>query len=134
MGCGKACNQGGSNHAAEKLDGNGDVTPTIIFSKDRRLRGVRPTYRVEVILAATVLHLWMFLHLNLEAYPMATRVGIGIHAVACVGAFWMLYDWFVKRGKRTWKAWMWLFFVPWGFLWYYFEKYRPANAGENRPA
>jgi hypothetical protein len=46
----------------------------------------------------------------------------------------MLYDWFVKRGKRTWKAWMWLAFVPWGFLWYYFEKCRPANAEEKGSA
>ena len=76
---------------------------------------MRPIHWVAVILAATVLHLWMFLHLNLEAYPVATRVDIGIHAVACVGPF---LDWFVIRGKRTWKAWLWLFFVPWGFLWY----------------
>jgi len=75
----------------------------------------------------------MFFHLNPETYPLATRVFIGIHAIACVSPFWMLYDWFVKSGKRTWKTWMWLFFVPWGFLWYYFEKYRPANA-KNSPA
>jgi hypothetical protein len=36
----------------------------------------------------------------------------------------MLYDWFVSKSKRTLKPWMWIFFVPWGFLWYYFEKYR----------
>ena len=23
----------------------------------------------------------------------------------------------------VWQRWMWLFFVPWGFLWYIFEKY-----------
>jgi hypothetical protein len=46
----------------------------------------------------------------------------------------MLYDWFVKRGKRTCEAWMWLFFVPWGFLWYYFEKYRPTKASQTTSA
>jgi hypothetical protein len=95
---------------------------------------MRPKQWVAVILAANVLHLWMFFHLNLETYPLATRVGIGFQAAACVGPFWMLYDWFVKKGKRTWMAWMWLFLVPWGFIWYYFEKYRPSDAEENRQA
>jgi hypothetical protein len=28
----------------------------------------------------------------------------------------------------VWQRWMWLFFVPWGFLWYVFEKYEPAQS------
>lgn len=95
---------------------------------------MRATRWLAIILAANVLHLWMFLHLNLETHPVATWVGIGIHVVACVGPFWMLYDWLVKRRKRTWEAWMWLSFVPWGFLWYYFEKYRPTKARQTTPA
>jgi hypothetical protein len=39
----------------------------------------------------------------------------------------MLYDWFIRRGKKKWKSWLWLFFVPLGFLWYYFEEYRPSR-------
>ena len=49
---------------------------------------------------------------------------IVIVVAVCIGPFWMLYDWFVRKAKRTWNSWMWLFFVSWGFLWYYFEKYR----------
>jgi hypothetical protein len=66
----------------------------------------------------------MFFHLDLEKYPLAARVGVGVHLVACIGPFWMLYDWLIKRQKR-WETWMWLSLVPWVFLWYYFEKYRP---------
>ena len=88
---------------------------------------MRPIQWVAILLAANALHLWMFFHLNPETRPLATWVGIGIHIVCCIGQFWMLYDWFVKESKRKWKSWMWLFFVPWGFLWYYFEKYRPTK-------
>jgi hypothetical protein len=95
---------------------------------------MRSIHWVTIILVANILHLWMFFHLNLETHPVAARVGIGIHVAACIGPFWMLYDWFVKRNKGTWKPWMWLAFVPWGFLWYYFEKYRPSKAREINPA
>jgi hypothetical protein len=95
---------------------------------------MRPIQWVAIILAADVFHLWMFFHLNLETHPIASWIGIGIHVGACVGPFWMLYDWFIKRRQRTWKAWTWLFFVPWGFLWYYFEKHRPTKAREANPA
>jgi hypothetical protein len=88
---------------------------------------MRPAYWVAIILVLNVLHLWMFLHLDLERYPVATRIGVGIHFAACIGPFWMLYDWFIKRKQKRWKTWTWLFFVPWGFLWYYFEQYRPSK-------
>jgi len=95
---------------------------------------MRPIYWVTTILAANILHLWMFFHLNLQTHPVATWVGIGIQVAACIGPFWMLYDCFVKRNERKWQAWMWVFFVPWGFLWYYFEEYRPSKARERNPA
>jgi len=85
---------------------------------------MRSAYWIAIILVANVLHLFMFLHLNSETHPVATGIGIGIHFAACLGSFWMLYDWFIRRRRDKWKAWMWLFFVTWGFLWYYFEKYR----------
>jgi uncharacterized membrane protein YbhN (UPF0104 family) len=87
-----------------------------------------PMKWVMIILAANVLHLWMFLRLNLETHPVTSWIGIGMHIAACIGSFWMLYDWYIRRNKRTWKAWMWLVFVPWGFLWYGFEQYRPSRA------
>jgi hypothetical protein len=91
---------------------------------------MRPIHWVAIILAANILHLWMFLHFNIVVYPVLARVGVGIHAAASIGTFWMLYDWFVRRNKRTWRVWLWLAFVPWGFVWYYFDQYRPSLASE----
>jgi hypothetical protein len=84
---------------------------------------------VSVISVAIALHLWLFFHIDFEIHPMLSRLAIAVHVVGCVGPFWMLADWFVKRKKKLqWKPWMWLFFVPWGFLWYIFEKWeRPES-------
>jgi len=89
---------------------------------------MKPIQWVMVFVAASALHLWMFLHIDLETHPVTSWVAIGMQVAVCIGPFWMLYDWFVKKAKRTWKPWMWLFLIPWGFLWYYFEKYRPSAA------
>jgi hypothetical protein len=93
-----------------------------------------PVHWVAIILAANLLYLWLFFHLDLETYPIMSRVGIKVHVTSIIGAFWMLNDWFIKRGKRQWKAWTWLAFLPWGFLWYYVEKYRPYKAIERKDA
>jgi len=92
---------------------------------------MRPIQWATIILVANILHLWMLFHLNLETHPVRTWLGIGIQLAVCIGPFWMLYDWFVKRNGHL-KAWVWLIFVPWGFLWYYFEKYRWEPRGGGR--
>lgn len=80
------------------------------------------TFWAAVIAGVNVLHLWLFVHLP-KADGVQLWMTITIHAIACIGPFWMLVHWFVKRGRKLeWKRWMWLFFVPWGFLWYFFEK------------
>lgn len=85
---------------------------------------------VAIIAAITSVHLWLFFHLS-ENDPIQFRITIAIHVIACVGPFWMLAHWFVKRRKKLrWQNWMWLFFVPWGFLWYIFEKWEPASAAD----
>jgi hypothetical protein len=89
---------------------------------------MKPIQWLMVFVAASALHLWMFLHIDLETHPVTSWVAIGMQVAVCIDPFWMLYDWFVKKAKRTWKPWMWLFLIPWGFLWYYFEKYRPSAA------
>ncbi len=94
-------------------------------------RVLQNRYWVIVIVAATAIHaLLMFLFLDFEAYPVLSRVALGIHVAACVGPFWMLADWFIKKQQRTFKSWMWLIFVPWGFLWYYFEIHRHSALRE----
>jgi len=94
---------------------------------------MRRIHWVMTILAANILHLFLFLQMNPETRPVLTWVAIGIHVAACFGPFWMLYDWFIRRKKGELKAWMWLFPVPWGFLWYYFEQYRPSRMPEKKP-
>ncbi len=89
-----------------------------------------PARWVVIISLANVFLGWMFFHLDVEEYPVASRVGLGVWWAVCIGPFWMLYDWFFRRKKDKWKAWMWLFFVPGGFLWYYFESYRPSKTRE----
>ena len=76
-----------------------------------------------VIVAVNALHLWLFFHLPTD-HTVQFWITIALHTTACVGPFWMLADWFVKRRKKLrWRPWMWLLFVPWGFLWYVFEKW-----------
>jgi len=69
-------------------------------------------------------HSWLFFHLDPEKHPALFFFAIAVHIAACIGPFWMLFDWFIKNEKRILKQWMWLFFMPWGFLWYYFEVHR----------
>lgn len=81
---------------------------------------------VVVIAAVNVVHLWLFFNLP-NARPVQFWLTIAMHAIGCIGPFWMLSHWFIKQRKKLrWQHWMWLFFVPWGFLWYVFEKWEPA--------
>lgn len=81
-----------------------------------------------VIVAVNIVHLWLFFHLTDER-PVAFWLTISIHIIGCIGPFWMLAHWFAKRrNKLQWQRWMWLSFVPWGFLWYIFEKWEPAES------
>jgi len=81
-----------------------------------------------VIGAVTALHLWLYFHVP-HAHSFQFWFTVALHTVACVGPFWMLADWFIRRGKKLrWQRWMWLFFLPWGFLWYVFEKWEPVES------
>jgi hypothetical protein len=63
---------------------------------------------------------------NLHDNPIASRIALGYFFVMSAGPYWMLYDSWQHERKLTRK--MWLFFIPGGFLWYYFEVYRPRSA------
>jgi hypothetical protein len=85
------------------------------------------TFWTASIIAANLVHLWLFFHLP-KAHTVQFWITIATHMIAFLGPFWMLSHWLVKRGKKvTWQRWMWLFFIPWGFLWYVFEKYEPVS-------
>lgn len=93
---------------------------------------MRPRYWILILLFATAVHSWLFFHLDPEKYPALSFFAIGVHVAACIGPFWMLFDWFIKNEKRLLKQWMWLVFVPWGFLWYYFEVHRAMISKRNQ--
>ena len=41
----------------------------------------------------------------------------------------MLSDWFIQRkNKIEWQNWLCLVFIPWGFIWYIFEKREPKES------
>jgi hypothetical protein len=47
--------------------------------------------------------------------------------VAPVGGFWAIYQ-SIRYEKNPWKCILVVVFIPFGFVWYYFEKYRKRTA------
>jgi hypothetical protein len=85
-----------------------------------------------VIAAFNVGYVWLLYRLP-AARPVQFWFTIAVQCIVVLGPFWMLVHWFVKRKQKlSWQFWMWLFFVPWGFLWYVFEKYEPAVSDLDR--
>ena len=91
---------------------------------------MRPRNWAVIILAASAVQMWLFFHLNPDTYPVLSRIALGVQVVSCIGPFWMLFDWFIKSQKRELKRWLWLVFVPWGFVWYYFVVHRAMISRE----
>ena len=95
--------------------------------------GHSTAFWVLVIGIVNAVHLWLFYKLGGDSSRVQFWVTIAIHLIGCVGPFWILTHWFVKRQKPLrWRRWMWLVFVPWGFLWYVFEKWEPAVSDLDR--
>jgi hypothetical protein len=67
----------------------------------------------------------VYLNWNLQDNPVASRIAIGYCLFICAGLYWMLYDCW-QHGKQFTRR-MWLFLSPGGFLWYYFERFRPLQ-------
>jgi hypothetical protein len=89
----------------------------------------RHAFRWLLIFAAmSATALWMMLNnWNLQDNPVASRIAITYLFIMCLGPYWMLYDsWHHERRlNRN----MWFFFVPGGFIYYYFEVRRPRLRG-----
>jgi len=62
---------------------------------------------------------------NLQDNPVASQFAIAFFIFISAGPYWMLYDSWRRDKKLTPK--MWLFFVPSGFVYYYFEHFRPRK-------
>lgn len=77
-----------------------------------------------VFAAVTAVAMWLVVgsRWNLQDNPIASRLAMAYYLLICVGPYWMLYDCWHYERKLTRK--MWMFFVPGGFLWYYFEVHR----------
>jgi hypothetical protein len=93
---------------------------------------MRPIWWIPVFIAVTSCALWIVVYSNwnLQDNPVASRIAIGYFFFISATPYWMLYDCWQHDKRFTRK--MWLFFVPGGFLWYYFERFRPRQLRERR--
>jgi hypothetical protein len=57
---------------------------------------------------------------------------VGLFAIPCVGALWMMYI-SIRCEKKPLPLLLLAIFIPFSFLWYYFERVRPRSL-ENRGA
>jgi hypothetical protein len=93
----------------------------------RRTHLVRLIRWSPVFVAVTLFAVWVVIYSkwNLRDNPVASCMAIGYLLFICAGSYWMLYDCWHHDKRFTRK--MWFFFVPGGFLWYYFEYFRPRH-------
>ena len=91
------------------------------------MRTVRPFWWLSLFIVISACALWIvvYSHWNFQDNPVASRIAYGYFVLLSVGGCWMLYDCW-KHDKRFTDK-MWLSFVPGGFLWYYFERFRPRQ-------
>jgi hypothetical protein len=88
---------------------------------------MRTIWWILVFLAVSAcgLGITLYPHLNFADNPVASRIAVGYFLLLSLGSYWMLYDCIRHDRKFTRKVW--LFFIPGGFLWYYFERFRPRQ-------
>lgn len=100
-------------------------------------RKPRPRHAIQwtiVFVSVSAVAIWMIVgnRWNLYDNPVASRVVLAYFFIMSAAPYWMLYDCWQHDRKLTRK--MWFFFVPGGFLWYYFEVYRPRSKSRERKA
>ena len=119
------------------LSSNNPSRLNSLTSMDRTEELKRPRHAflwALIFVAMTAAPLWIVVgsRWNLEDNPVASRIALAFFFVISVAPYWMLYDSWQHDRKLTRK--MWFFFVPGGFLWYYFEVYRQrSEAREHEP-
>lgn len=84
----------------------------------------RPRHAVRwasVFFVVSAIALWMVAgnRWNLHDNPVASRIALAYFFVISAAPYWMLYDSWQREHRLSRK--MSLFFVPGGFLWYFFE-------------
>jgi hypothetical protein len=81
----------------------------------------------------TGLAFWMITTPGATRNPALLFLIVVVFAIPPFGAFWMLYV-SIRHEKHPLPI-MLLAFVPYAFLWYYFERVRPGkHIGNNHPA
>jgi hypothetical protein len=101
-------------------------------ANELRRKPLRVILWASVFAAVSVIALWLVIgnRWTLQDNPVASRIAIAYFLFICAAPFWMLYDSWNHERKLTRKTW--LFMVPGGFIWYYFEVYRPRLKARKR--
>ncbi len=66
-----------------------------------------------------------------DTHPVTLFLFITLFAVAPLGAFWMMYT-SIRYEKKPLPMVILAAFVPFAFLWYYFERIRPGKVRKDR--
>lgn len=66
-----------------------------------------------------------------DTHPLLTALVAAIFGVPAIATYWMIYD-AVRYEKRPWPYIV-LAFVPYLFIWHYFERVRKRGPLERRP-
>ncbi len=121
--------------SARSTQRNGSLTLPSMGRTERPEQRPRHALSWALVFAAvSATALWMVVgnRWNLQDNPVASRIALAYFFVLSAAPYWMVYDSWQHDRKLTRK--MWLFFVPGGFLWYYFEVYRPRLEARRRKA
>ncbi len=81
-------------------------------------------------LSVTGLAFWM-ITADLGTKPLILPLVVAVFAVPPIGAFWMLY--MAIRYEKNPLPMMMMAFIPYGFLWYYFERVRTGKFLGRKP-
>lgn len=58
--------------------------------------------------------------------PLFVALLVIVFGGAPIGSFWMMYQ-VIRYEKNPWPLLLYAFFIPFSFLWYYFERVRPGR-------
>ena len=84
----------------------------------------KKTWAAFFLLISMLMLLLFFPKLDMQDDPITSRLTIALFFISPAGNIWMIYDCLSHDGRWTRKIWL-AFLVPFAFVWYYVERYRP---------
>lgn len=66
-----------------------------------------------------------------ESHPALMFALVVLFGIPPLGAFWMIYM-SIRHEKNPFPMLLLALFIPFAFLWYYFERVRPGKSGRDR--